>query len=110
MGWWKIDSVETGAISCKLPSGHPGDDKTLLNAVPGRDAPGDLYNGDGPADVMGAAVKAVDDLFRAAWGRPARPDEMRACFNFVFNGWKRHSQPIGNAPPAGAANAQEEPA
>jgi len=87
MGWWKIDSVESGGISHELPSGHPRDGKTVRNAIPGRDTPEDLYNGDGPADILGAALKRIDTVYQETWGRHAKPDEMRAAFNFVFNAW-----------------------
>ena len=86
MSWWKIDCVENGQVSCSLPSNHPGDDKTFRNAIPGRDSVDDLYNGDQPADIMGAALKKIDAVFLEHWKRPAKPDELRACFNFVFNG------------------------
>ena len=86
MGWWKIGDVATGRISEDWPSGHPQTDDVPINAIPGRDAPDDLYNGDGPADIMGVAVREIDKLFRKAWHRPAYPDEIRACFNFVWNG------------------------
>ncbi len=93
MGWWKIDD-ESGGIGNCLPSGHPGKG-ALCNAVPGRDDPEDQYNGDGPADVMGKAIREVDKLYEDTWGRHARPDEMQACFNFVRNGWIRevHTPP-----------------
>lgn len=58
----------------------------FANAVPGRDTPDDLYNGDGPADMMGVALRQIDKLYQEAWGRDAKPDELRACFNFVLNG------------------------
>ena len=87
MGWWKSTGPETGQISCSLPSGHPGrHSEAPVNAVPGRDAPDDDYNGDGPSDIMGKALKDIDAEFQTAWGRPARPDELRGCFNFVLNG------------------------
>ncbi len=91
MGWWKIASVESGGISCDMPTGHPGG-TALRNAIPGRDAPDDNYNGDRTADIMGAAIKRIDDEYRRVWGRPAHPDEMKACFNFMFNGWCKRQQ------------------
>jgi len=104
MGWWKIGG-SNGRISECFPTGHPGDDSVPINAVPGRDAPDDNYNGDGPADVMGSAIKAVDDLYREEWGRPARHEEMRACFNFCFNVWRRRN---GKAPAATAPASEDE--
>ena len=50
-GWWAIDSVEKGQISC--PPGYTGG---ILNAIPGEHPPEACYNGDGPADAMGGAV------------------------------------------------------
>ncbi len=95
MGWWKVTDVETGGISCKLPSCHPGGDIAL-------------HGGDQPADIMGNAISAIDKAYQEKWGRHAQPDELRACFNFVFNGWRRrvHAQ----VPPEGAAKAKAKPA
>ena len=95
MGWWKVTDVATGQISCDLPSGHPGKDTdSPVNAVPGRDSPDDYYNGDGPADALGAAMKSIDKQFLEQWGRLPFPPEMRACLNFCFNGWlRRHNAP-----------------
>ena len=87
MGWWKIRDVETGQIAYGLPSGHPAD--APVNAVPGRDDPQDQYNGDGPADSLANAIKQVENEYQQAWGRLPFPAELRACFNFVFNGWLR---------------------
>lgn len=96
MGWWKVDNVDTGQIACSLPSGHPGKDKgSLINAIPGRDTPDDLYNGDQPADIMGAALKRIDEVFTKCWHRPVKHDEIRACFNFVFNGRIRMAERAG---------------
>ena len=87
MGWWKSDGPETGCIAGQLPSGHPGEDTPeFRNAIPGRDSPDDCYNGDGPADVMGNALAEISALYKKHWARPAKADELRACFNFCLNG------------------------
>ena len=84
MGWWKIDD-KNGSIACSLPAGHDG--KSVCNAVPDKHAPDDNHNGDGPADVIDAAIKEVDKLYQDAWGRPPTEFEMRAALNFCYNGW-----------------------
>ena len=74
MGWWKIDSDEHGQI---------------VNAVPGRDSVDAMYNGDGPADLMGSVLRKIDAQYVAAWGRSAQADELREVFNFCLNGMLR---------------------
>ena len=74
MGWWKIDSVERGQI---------------VNAVPGRDSADAMYNGDGPADLMGSALRKIDAQYVAAWGRSAKAEELREVFDFCLNGMLR---------------------
>jgi len=91
MGWWRIDNVDKSQIAGTLPSGLSGGAGAVLNAVPGRAEPSDLYNGDGPADVMGDALAQINDLYEKAWGRRAQPDELKACFDFVCNGWMRRT-------------------
>ena len=91
MGWWRIDDVETGGIACKFGSNNPSK-HAVCNAIPGRDSPEDQYNGDGPADIIGYAIGRIDEVYREVWGRSAHPDEVRACFNFVFNGWIRRKE------------------
>jgi hypothetical protein len=55
----------------------------LLNAVPGTDPGGAArYNGDGPADIMGATLQDLDLEYRRAWGRPVTYEEMQAVFRF----------------------------
>ena len=89
MGWWKIDSVERGQIDCshKCPT-----NPQLVNAVPGREAEDAMYNGDGPADLMEPVLRKIDAQYVAAWGRPAKPDELRAVFNFCLNGMLRQRE------------------
>lgn len=70
MGWWIIDSVETGGIGCP----------TLL------DDEKKFLGGDPPADIMGAALKKIDGEFMERWGRHAKGDELLAVFNFCCNG------------------------
>lgn len=78
MGWWKINSVETGGIDW--------DGSTLANKIPGQDTPDGLYNGDEPADIMGEALHEISKVYQKAWGRPAKEEELTACFNFCKNG------------------------
>jgi len=86
MGWWKIDSVKTGQID--LSHRAPGQNGTdLANAIPGKETDEDaLYNGDGPADLMGPVLRKINAQYVEAWGRPAKPCELRAAFNFCLNG------------------------
>lgn len=82
MGWWKIKDVESGQIDwCS-----PRESGQLINAVPGQDSKDLLYNGDGPADVMGVALVKIFGLYEEAWQRSPSKEELRACFNFVVNG------------------------
>lgn len=83
MGWWKIDSVENGQIDWAHES--PGDPK-LVNALPGQEKTDELYNGDGPADLMDTALDQINKRYIAAWGRPAKEDELKAVFNFCVGG------------------------
>lgn len=95
MGWWKIDSVERGQIDCshKCPT-----NPQIVNAVPGRESVDAMYNGDGPADLMGPVLRKIDAQYVAAWGRSAKADELRAVFNFCLNGMLRQRE-------SGSANA-----
>jgi len=86
MGWWKIDSVEDGSIDLlhECPT-----NPELVNAVPGKETEDAEYNGDGPADLMGPVLRKIDEQYRDAWKRPAKPDELRAVFNFCLKGMFR---------------------
>jgi len=79
MGWWKIKDVETGRIDfdnkCPLKS-------QLVNAIPKHNDDFNLYNGDGPADLMDDALYKISKQYEDAWGRPAKHDELLAVFNF----------------------------
>jgi len=88
MGWWKIKDVKTGQIDF----GHKCSvNLHLVNAVPGReDAVEDtLYNGDGPADLMGPVLRKINKLYESAWKRSAKKEELNAVFNFCCNGMFR---------------------
>jgi len=63
MGWWTISSVKGGGIGTS----------------------GKLVNGDGPADILGAAIDNVILEYEEAWGRLPCMEEIQAAFNFVFN-------------------------
>lgn len=60
MGWWVQDS-----------KGH-----SLL------EPDGDLFWGDGPADIIDAALDAIDEEFVRRHGRKATFEELRAGFMF----------------------------
>ena len=81
-GWWKIKDVDTGQIDWNQPDKATG----LINAIPSSDDTDTLYNGDGPADVMGQAIKDIATLYREAWDRDPTIRELRAVANFVING------------------------
>ena len=67
MGWWKINSVEKGGIACDTKEGQ------------------ELYNGDGPADLMGEALDKIAHEYQISFGRYPKREELLACFNFCSN-------------------------
>ncbi len=79
MGWWRINDSESGHIDFGAANVSG-----TANALPGQDDNERLYCGDGPADVMERAFEQIDKLYIEAWGRPVKPPELRACFNFCF--------------------------
>jgi hypothetical protein len=76
MGWWEIRD-ESGKIDFGA-STHK-----MLNKIPGKDSPDNLYNGDEPADEMGRALNRISEMYVKTWGRKPRKAELKACFNFV---------------------------
>lgn len=86
MGWWRIESVETGQVL--YPTGD-----VIANVVPGQllgqEVDDGLFNGDKPADDMGAVLRKISDRYQEAWGRPAKKEELTAVFNFCCNGMFR---------------------
>ena len=86
MGWWKIKDVETGMVDFEhvCPT-----NKALVNAIPGKESEDALYNGDGPADLMGPTLEKINKKYENAWGRSAKKEEMKAVFNFCCNGYFR---------------------
>lgn len=73
-GWWTIDG-----------SKPPVDKGKLMNAIPGCDpADAAMYTGDGPADHTGDYLDQIDIMYRTTWGRPAKPEELAATFDFSF--------------------------
>lgn len=86
MGWWKIKDVETGQVDVEAQTAAE-----TANAIPGEEDAGCSFGGDGPADLMGATLRAISTQYREAWGRYATRDELTACFNFcanaMFKGW-----------------------
>lgn len=85
-GWWAIDPEEgTGQIDWGN-SGTPGG---LANEIPGQTDDTKRYNGDGPADIMDAALADIDLAYRQSWGRPAFPEELAAVFDFCFGPLRR---------------------
>ena len=89
MGWWKIKDIETGMVDWdhECPTNHE-----LTNAVPGYEVTDSMYNGDGPADLMGPMLKKISNLYKVSWGRPAKKDELIAVFNFCCNGMFRSNK------------------
>ena len=86
MGWWKIKDVETGQIDFdhKCPT-----NPKFTNAVPGHEKEHALYNGDGPADLMGPILRSISKQYEEVWDRPAKKEELTAVFNFCCNGMFR---------------------
>ncbi len=83
MGWWRIESVETGQVL--YPTGN-----VIANVVPGQllgqEVDDGQFNGDKPADYMGAVLQRISDEYLKEWGRPAKKEELTAVFNFCLNG------------------------
>ncbi|GAF77780.1 unnamed protein product [marine sediment metagenome] len=84
-GWWKIKDIESGQTDWNQPDKQEG----IINSIPGEDTPKELYNGDGPADIMDEAINKITKEYQKAWNRDPEPEEIKAVFNFCFNGWKR---------------------
>lgn len=84
-GWWAIDPV--GGTGQVAPwSGQNG----LANEITGPGPDEDKrYNGDGPADIMDAAMADIDMAYRQSWGRPAYPEELQAVWDFCFGPYRR---------------------
>lgn len=75
-GWWAITKGNSGI------NPPPVDKGGLMNAIPGEDPGAARYNGDGPADIMGDALREIDLEYLMAWGRPATKMELEAVFDF----------------------------
>ena len=86
MGWWKVKDIKTGQIDFdhKCPT-----NPQLTNAIPGQEECDSVYNGDGPADLMGQVLRKISALYETAWERQAKKDELIAVFNFCCNGMFR---------------------
>ena len=95
MGWWQI-ADEGGGIDWNPDNARNG----LVNQFPGEDPSNKLYNGDGPADIMGDAldliqqgkdpdkvaidtINEIEEEYGRAWERAPHPAEWIAIFNFV---------------------------
>jgi len=87
MGWWEIKDVETGQIN--FDHKQHLTNSNVVNAIPGNEKTDSLYNGDGPADLMGPVLRSISKQYEKAWGRPAKKDELTAVFNFCCNGMFR---------------------
>ena len=66
MGWWQIYSYDQPGIM-----------------LPNKD-PEPMYNGDGPADIMGAALDDLVKEYQEAWGRKPYREEVLAALNFTL--------------------------
>jgi len=64
MGWWSISKEKAGID-------WTGETDT------------GMYNGDGPADIMGPAVDELVKLFEEEWGRKPYMAELIAAVKFV---------------------------
>jgi len=63
VGWWHISNDGSGGF--------------------GYTEPGDLCNGDKPADILGPAVDKVIKAYEKAWGRKPFREELLAALDFV---------------------------
>jgi hypothetical protein len=70
MGWWKIESPETGGIDFDHDTGS-----SLVNAISGRDSIENYYNGDEPANLMDEARASLASLQLSLLA-----DEVRSAF------------------------------
>lgn len=78
MGWWKIRSVDSGGIDWDWKKGN-----RLVNAIPGSDSPDFYYNGDGPADILGLAVRRIEVEFAEELKlKPTREDFVYLFLDF----------------------------
>jgi len=80
-GWWSIGDGDSGG-GIHAPPDYEGG---LMNAIPGHHEDEELYGGDGPADVMDAALADIDLLYRQSWGRGIKPKEIDGVFDFCAN-------------------------
>lgn len=87
MGWWRIDNVERGQIDFERVLKEKSERPYSANVRPGADDPSAMYNGDGPADVMGDALRRIAEMYKEVWGRGPKADELHACVNFCANPW-----------------------
>jgi hypothetical protein len=97
MGWWKIRNVETGQIDFKGV-------EVKADAPVEEQLQGQLYNGDGPADVMGDAIRKIAAMYRESFGRGPKADELHACLNFCTNPYlsaESEFEPWNDPPRAG---------
>jgi len=86
MGWWKVKDIESGQIDFDhICPTNP----TLTNVVPGKEKEDAIYNGDGPADLMGPVLRKISDLYQVSFNRPAKKEELISVFNFCCNGMFR---------------------
>jgi hypothetical protein len=69
MGWWKIDTVESGGIDLQLGLNRG---YGLNNAMPGVDSVEHHYNGNGPADACGVWMDEVSEALRKIGIMPRR--------------------------------------
>lgn len=80
MGWWKMNCQ--GGISAERPTG--AGECSLVNAIPGRDTTEDHYGGDGPADIMDAAIANIIKEYQEEWGRPPYIEELDGVWTFCM--------------------------
>lgn len=70
MGWWKINGP-SGHINWSAGNKNP--EAALFNCIPGRDDPGQMYNGDEPADILDATLRIVEkQLYDAQYRAEAK--------------------------------------
>jgi len=81
-GWWNMKSPDEPGVNFDF---HKDKDQ-FANAIPGEDDENLLYNGDGPADILSAAIHDVIDEYINEWNRPPKFEEIMGAFNFVMQG------------------------
>ena len=67
MGWWSTNREGVSLLS----------ESEVVDGI-------EMVWGDGPADILGAAIDKIDKEFLQEWGRPTTTDELIAAMRFSY--------------------------